>query len=215
MMQVVAGCGDGALVRFVLNNMRDEYQPMCHTVGCVRSITSCAASGSFFTATACGTLVKHSLDGSSEPLLNARQCDILSITFPPADDSQAVTTDADGCVCVWNIGTRSLQRQRRVQDAGAALCATFCGALVLVGFQDGAIRAFNFADQLAPAWDIHSAHASLDASGVRQLAITFNSNTLASGGASGDVRLWCSHTRRLVRGSTFAASIVFFSSVPA
>ena len=171
-MQIVAGCGSGAVVPFSLDNMRDDYDPISVARGAITSVSTCDANGTFFSSTASGVLSKHTSAGGVQELLQACQHDIVALSFVPHNSNQIVTASTDGSLCLWNTATRRLLWQRHVQRAGSALCTCVAGDLLLAGFQDGCIRAFHMDERLSPAWLMPDVHTSLDASGVCRLATT-------------------------------------------
>jgi WD40 repeat protein len=207
-MQVVAGCASGEIVPFDHSNMREDYRPLAHAKGRVTSITNCDATNHFYVATQSGYLSRHSFNGTCQEVLKAAQHAILALSFPTSHSDTFATASADGAISIWDSASSTMTCTRHVQDAGAALCIVTLEGSLVVGFEDGQLRAFKRDAQLTPLWELPNAHAFPESTGVTRLAVSRNGRTLVSAGVGGEVRLWNATSRSLVRSALVAMAFV-------
>ena len=94
---------------------------------------------------------------------------------------------------LWFSNDYSVYARWAVLAGGHPTCCNFTEEVVISGWSDGRIRSFRV-DTCESLWTIDNAHSN----GVTTLCISHNFKFLATGGSSGDVRVWEIRSRELI-----------------
>eukprot|EP00344_Euplotes_crassus_P007599 CAMPEP_0197010058 /NCGR_PEP_ID=MMETSP1380-20130617/52577_1 /TAXON_ID=5936 /ORGANISM="Euplotes crassus, Strain CT5" /LENGTH=282 /DNA_ID=CAMNT_0042431711 /DNA_START=1053 /DNA_END=1901 /DNA_ORIENTATION=- len=103
------------------------------------------------------------------------------------------TCSEDTTIRLWDSNDYSVYARCAVLAGGHPTCCNFTEEVVISGWSDGKIRSFR-TDNCELLWAIDNAHKN----GVTTLCISNNFKFLATGGYSGDVRVWEIRSRELI-----------------
>jgi len=103
------------------------------------------------------------------------------------------TCSEDTTIRLWDSNDYSVYARCAVLAGGYPTCCNFTEEVVISGWSDGRIRSFR-TDNCELLWAIDNAHGN----GVTSLCISNNFKFLASGGHSGDIRVWEIRSRELI-----------------
>jgi len=119
--------------------------------------------------------------------------DVLQVSFMDSVSDKFATCSEDTTIRLWDSNDYSVYARCAVLAGGHPTCCNFTEEVVISGWSDGRIRSFRV-DTCESLWTIDNAHSN----GVTTLCISHNFKFLATGGYSGDVRVWEIRSRELI-----------------
>lgn len=119
--------------------------------------------------------------------------DVLQVSFMDGVSDKFATCSEDTTIRLWDSNDYSVYARCAVLAGGHPTCCNFTEEVVISGWSDGRIRSFRV-DNCESLWTIDNAHIN----GVTTLCISHNFKFLATGGNSGDVRVWEIRSRELI-----------------
>lgn len=119
--------------------------------------------------------------------------DVLQVSFMNEVSDKFATCSEDTTIRLWDSNDYSVYARCAVLAGGYPTCCNFTEEVVISGWSDGRIRSFRI-DNCELLWAIDNAHGN----GVSSLCISNNFKFLASGGHSGDIRVWEIRSRELI-----------------
>jgi len=117
---------------------------------------------------------------------------INAVTFSRESSERFCTATKTGEIIVWSMNNYRVLCRIAVPNVQAT-CATLSEDVVLVGFSDGIIRAFD-PETGERLWKIPNAHKD----GVSSIELASNHKFIVSGGKNGELRVWDVRTKAMV-----------------
>lgn len=192
-LELVVGGSNGTVARFTHDGKNFKQQQSTRTGAPVTSLSVSDDGSMLLAGTLDGSVMR--VDGpayKTELVLQSQCSEVNSVGFGQENPERFITTSESGRVTVWDSSKYRVVCSVNIPNI-AALCAVMSDDVVIVGFTDGVVRAFD-AEDASPLWKIPNAHRG----GVTCIVLSTNDRFIVTGGLQGDVRVWDLRTRKLV-----------------
>lgn len=186
--QLFAGTEDGQLFRLGTDTLSPSS--VCQISGAVTSLIAAPDSSMLWAATSANNLYRIDARTLTPHLKHSAHAGTINQVAFPDNCSQILATCSASDVRIWD--TRTYRELLRIQLPGVeCLCTAFApdGSSIITGWKDGRIRAFT-PETGKLLFCIEQAHKD----GVTAVAATRVGRRLASGGVSGQFRVWDIHS---------------------
>ena len=214
---VYCGCGDGKVKVLRGQDQAWRVESECQFAGAILGMSLSADARELLVATADGdvfrldpmTLAPADAEGSGRPFMASHTEPLNCVAF--GDSSEFFAAGADlGQLRVWELSHYSIKTaiapsyfkkgaKGALPHVSAVLFSSVQGAgpkTLLSGWADGFIRCHTVEGK--PLWEITSAHRDGVSALTASDGLTCSRSFVASGGADGVLRLWCTSTRTLL-----------------
>eukprot|EP00164_Ancoracysta_twista_P003295 GFYU01004401.1.p1 GENE.GFYU01004401.1~~GFYU01004401.1.p1 ORF type:complete len:617 (-),score=197.08 GFYU01004401.1:136-1986(-) len=189
------GGGDGSITQLSEHSDEKYYDDRrCMTFGEVNALSFSPDGVELIAGTSKGYMYRVRIRDFKHVLHAENHSDcIVGVTYPPGVSDRFATVSHDGTMRIWDAGDYSVVAKVMCNERCRPTCIAFSGELVVTGWDDGRIRAYN-ADTGEFLWMIDNGHVA----GVTAIAISNNQRFIISGGEEGEVRVWEVRTRELI-----------------
>ncbi|KAL8439253.1 hypothetical protein Efla_005730 [Eimeria flavescens] len=184
---VFVGTGDGRLHRLAIDNL--GQLGYCQLMGGLTALVPTPDSSMLWAATSANALYRIDAQTLTPHLKHSGHVGAINQVAFPENCSQIVATCSTSDIRLWNA--ESCKELLRIQLPGVeCLCIAFApdGSSIISGWNDGKIRSFT-PETGRLLFCIDQAHKD----GVTAVAVTIDGTRIASGGVSGQFRVWKLH----------------------
>ncbi|CAI2361150.1 unnamed protein product [Moneuplotes crassus] len=192
--KVCCGGGDGTLALYHVDGKFCQELLKTTLAGGINGLSSSEDGIQLLVSTDRGFIYRVRVSDFSCMLLGENHIsDVLQVSFMDGISDKFATCSEDTTIRLWDSNDYSVYARCAVLAGGHPTCCSFTEEVVISGWSDGKIRSFR-TDNCELLWAIDNAHKN----GVTTLCISHNFKFLATGGYSGDVRVWEIRSRELI-----------------
>lgn len=192
--KVCWGGGDGTLALYHVDGKFCQELLKTTLAGGIKGLSASPDGVQLLVSTDRGFIYRVRVSDFSWMLLGENHIlDVLHCSFMDGISDKFATCSEDTTIRLWDSNDYSVYARCAVLAGGHPTCCNFTEEVVISGWSDGRIRSFRV-DTWESLWTIDNAHSN----GVTTLCISHNFKFLATGGNSGDVRVWEIRSKELI-----------------